>query len=97
MRPTESKLVRHRKMTIVDSDSGANDHDSEAPGPGVRAKDFPCPPPSRHHYHYRFIDSDGLAFQILTDSKEPWSNSEGRNETESPGSYVLCCAVSTAV
>ena len=40
MRPTESKLVRHRKMTIVDSDSGANDHDSETPGPGVRAKDF---------------------------------------------------------
>ena len=38
MRPTESRLVRHREMTIVDSDSGANDH--EASGPGVRAKDF---------------------------------------------------------
>ena len=96
MRPTESKLVRHREMTIVDSDSGANDH--EASGPGVRAKDFILfILPILHHPVTIIITGLSTLIQILTDSKEPWSNSEGRNETESPESYVLCCAVGTAV
>ena len=49
MRPTESKLVRHRKMTIVDSDSGANDHEAPGSRTGSPSQGFHPFYPILHH------------------------------------------------